>query len=108
MQFSPEEATKYAGPTVEGEANDQGPKYPWGLCIDLNDETLAKLGITELPASGSQMMLAASVIVNSTGQEDRLGGEKEIRMTLQITAMALSAPVADVEERAAAKLWPGS
>jgi hypothetical protein len=110
MAMTVEEAAEYAGgaPVASGEANDQGPKYPWGLCVDLNDDSMAKLGITELPAAGSQMMLAAAVIVNSTGAEERLGGEKEIRMTLQITDMALSAPVADIEERAAAKLWPTS
>lgn len=110
MAMTAEEAAEYAGgaPVASGEADDKGPKYPWGLCVDLNDESLAKLGITELPAAGSQMMLAASVTVNSTGQEDRLGGEKEIRMTLQITDMSLSAPVDDVNERAASKLWPAS
>lgn len=108
MAMTAEEAAEYAGgcPTPAGTDPDL-PKFPWGLCIDLSDESLAKLGITELPPAGTEMMLAASVQVDTTGSSERIGEGREIRMSLQITAMALSAPVADVEERAAAKLWPG-
>lgn len=107
MAMTAEEAAEYAGGApVAGSSDPDLPKFPWGLCVDLSDESLAKLGITELPAAGSEMMLAAMCQVETTGQSERIGEGREIRMTLQITAMALSAPVASLEERAAAKLWP--
>lgn len=69
-------------------SDDGGPKYPYGLSINLDDETLAKLGITTLPAVGAVMQLTASVEVTSTSQYERQD-EKEININLQITAMEL-------------------
>lgn len=67
-------------------------KYPYGLCIHLDDDTLQKLGITTPPPAGASMLLQAQVMVTSTGSEVMLGGEVEGRLTLQITDMELSMP----------------
>lgn len=71
-------------------SDDGGPKYPYGLSINLDDEALAKLGITTLPAVGTKMVLQAMVEVTSTSQYERQD-EKEININLQITDMELGA-----------------
>jgi hypothetical protein len=85
MQMSAEEAKEETDPSP-----DDAPRYPWGLCIDLDDDALAKLGITTLPAVGSTMTLQASVTVSRTGAYQTQGSEKEMSLGLQITDMALS------------------
>lgn len=75
--------------------SDGGPKYPWGLAIYLDDETLAKLGITTPPDVGSKMQLMATVEVTGNSQRQTQEG-KDVSVDLQITAMELtgSAPSA--------------
>lgn len=67
-----------------------GPAYPWGLCIHLDTETLTKLGFTEPPAVGSELMLSAKVLVTSVGMNQQQDGDKEQRAELQITDMELA------------------
>lgn len=77
------------------------PKYPWGLSIDLNDATLGKLGITELPAVGAKMRLMAEVeVTRVSAHQDQGGTEKSVG--LQITSMAIEPPAKDT----AAVLYP--
>lgn len=88
MQMSAEEAKEYAtGEIKPGDA----PKYPYGLCLYLDDDTLAKLGLTEPPAVGSELVLSAKVVVTSMGISQQQDGDKEQRCELQITDMALEA-----------------
>lgn len=65
------------------------PRYPWGLSINLDNDTLAKLGITDLPEAGAEMSIIANAKVESTGEDERADGKKNRRMTLQITEMAI-------------------
>lgn len=85
MKLSPAEAK---AETMLAEANE-APEYPYGLSICLDDEVLAKLGITEMPAIGSTFMLTARVEVCSTSQyQNQDGADKS--MSLQITDMELA------------------
>ncbi|KAG2171874.1 hypothetical protein INT44_002519 [Umbelopsis vinacea] len=70
-------------------AEDQ-PAYPYGLSICLDDETLAKLGITELPKVGTVMQLTALVEVCSVSQYENQDGADN-SLSLQITDMELAA-----------------
>lgn len=70
---------------VEGDA----PKYPWGLALYLDDETLAKLGIANLPDVGGKMQLMATVEVTGNSQRQTQEG-KSVSLDLQITAMELT------------------
>jgi hypothetical protein len=90
MAFTAEEAKEYAPVPLPDAGN--APKYPWGLCLELNDEALAKLGITELPKVGSTLLLQAHVQVVSIGESQQIDNDKESRASLQITEMALGAP----------------
>lgn len=72
------------------EVENEGEMYPWGLCIDLNDESLKKLGITQLPQVGATYMLTASVKVKTTHQSRSADDKDRSSMELQITDMALA------------------
>lgn len=85
MQMSKEEAKEYTNPEPA-----DAPKYPWGLCISLDDDSLTKLGMTAPPAVGTQMQVTALVTVTSCGMNQTQGGEAESRCELQITDMELS------------------
>jgi hypothetical protein len=71
-----------------GDDDDQ-PAYPYGLTIQLCDEVLAKLGITDLPPVGTVMQLTALVEVCSVSQYENQDGA-ENNMSLQITDMELA------------------
>lgn len=67
------------------------PEYPYGLAINLDNETLAKLGITDLPAIDTDMKLVALVCVTSVSQNETQGeGEPYRSVTLQIEQMELT------------------
>jgi hypothetical protein len=87
MKLTPAEAK---ADTMLGEpAESDLPKYPYGLSICLDDETLAKLGITELPKVGTVMQLTALVEVCSVSQYENQDGADN-SLSLQITDMELA------------------
>lgn len=87
MQMSKEAAAEYSGATPSA---DNAPKYPYGLCLCLNDDAMKKLGLTTLPAVGSKMTLSAVVVVTSVGSSQQQDGDAEVRADLQITDMELA------------------
>lgn len=93
MKLSKKEAGEYTGATPADPGD--GPAYPYGLCIYLDTETLAKLGYTEPPAVGSELKLVANVTVTSTGVDQQQDGDKRSRCDLQITDMELHSPGPD-------------
>jgi hypothetical protein len=82
-------AAEAKGETMLGCDDDDQPAYPYGLTIQLDDETLAKLGITDLPPVGTVMQLTALVEVCSVSQYENQDGA-ENSMSLQITDMELA------------------
>jgi hypothetical protein len=90
MKLSPTESKDAV--SCEPKPGD-GPAYPYGLCLYLNTETLGKLGFTDPPAVGSELVLHAKVVVTSVGMDQQQDGDKQQRADLQITDMELaSAP----------------
>lgn len=105
MAMTAEEAAEYGGPVAVAGDAPEGPKYPYGLTLCLNDDCLAKLGITELPKVGTELLIMAKVRITGVRSSERQGGDKEDDVDLQITDMALSAPVKEVDAQA---LYPNS
>lgn len=77
---------KYSGSSI---ATD-GPSYPYGLSISLDDESLEKLevDVTDL-AVGSTMVVVAKVKVSSVSSNQSDGGPSRQSVSLQITEMCL-------------------
>lgn len=88
MTMSDKEAKEEYG-TVSPADDADLPKYPYGLTINLDDESMAKLGITALPTVGTAMTLTARVEVCGTSQYADRKGKADTSMSLQITAMEL-------------------
>lgn len=86
---------RYAEPSVAADR----PMYPWGLSVNLDTETLEKLGLADdLPEVGSMMKLEAKVDVVSVSENETAGGGKSCSVSLQITDLGLSAPKEPAEK----------
>lgn len=91
MELSPTEAKQ------ESACEPEPPKYPWGLCIDLNEDSLQKLGIDTLPELGTTMTIVAKAEVQSASSSQYQGDEKpRMNLSLQITDMAIAPAAKDV------------
>lgn len=93
MAKSPSEIKKDM-PSLPASSKASVPTYPYGLCISLNEEDLAKLGMDagELPKNGDMIHLAAMAKVTSVSTNqitDDGGATKDCcRVELQITHLA--------------------
>ena len=65
------------------------PDYPWGTRLNLDEDQIAALGITSLPAAGAPVGVEAVATVISVSEEQR-DGKTFRRMELQITDLALA------------------
>jgi hypothetical protein len=83
------EANDYSTP------KDGGPEYPWGLEIRLEDDELAKLGVTGLPDVGGEYHLTVVAMVKSASQTSMANGKTDRCVCLQITMIGV-----DLEESA--------
>lgn len=79
------------------EKMEQGPavpmcghqEYPYGLRINLDHESLEKLGLSKLPEVGSELMIMAKVQVVGTNESESIEGGEYNNLSLQITDMKL-------------------
>lgn len=67
------------------------PEYPYGLKLQIDPETYAKLGLKDAPQIGQKLILLAAVEVCGGYEEDQKGDVKGYSMTLQIEQMELKA-----------------
>ncbi len=72
---------------MPGEVEADEPRYPYGLCIRLGKDELAKLGITTLPTVGVEMNLMARATVKSVSSYETQGEGADMSVELQITDM---------------------
>jgi len=94
LAMTADEAKKEYG--CEPSDTDSLPKYPYGLSIYLDDDTLKKLGITDLPKVGTSMPATITVTVTGTSQRATQSGKEGENMRtcvdLQITDMDITMP----------------
>lgn len=100
MENSPEAAQEQTQPSVA-----DGPKYPWGLCITLSDDSLDKLGVKTLPSTGTEVTLVAKATVTATRENQTEGEGTKASMDLQITDMQIDGLDKDLFGRAAEMLY---
>lgn len=100
MALSPKEAKAEAA--VVEPAESSSPKYPWNLCLCLQEEQLAKLNLKALPAVGEMIHLFALAKVTSITSNERQGSdgaaETDRRVELQITHLAVESEDAENAE----------
>lgn len=77
--------------------------YPWGLCIELNNETLTKLKATPQSA-GTEVMITAKAIIRSTSTRETEDGMQH-NASLQITDMAIGPASGEQAKTAAETLY---
>lgn len=70
-------------------AAEDAPRYPYGMSLHLDEDTLSKLGIDKLPDVDSPLMLVAKVAVSSVNSNASTGGEKRRSVSLQVTDLGL-------------------
>lgn len=86
MKQSAEEAAEAVSNSVSNDA----PEYPYGLSLSLDEESLAKLGMTQPPAVGTKFQITANITVRSASSYQSQDGESEATSTWQITDMEVS------------------
>lgn len=90
----------YQGESGETKTRDD---YPWGLCINLDNETLKKLGASPQPV-GTEVMITAKAIVKSMStREDGEGVRHDA--SLQITDMGIAPAPGEQTKTAAETLY---
>lgn len=91
MKMSKEEAKKngMAVETSPGKA-DNGPKYPWGLEISLENDVLDKLGINiDTARIGKEYTISAVCETTSISENESKNGSSYKTIRLQIKKMSV-------------------
>ena len=79
--------------------------YPWGLCINLDNETLKKLGASPQPVGTEVMITAKATIKSMSTRDDGTGARHDA--SLQITDMAMSPASGEPQKTTAQTLYGG-
>jgi len=69
----------------------EGNDYPYGLTVDLDHDSMKKLGMHTLPKAGSKLHIHAEAHVKSVRDNQRAGGKRERGMSLELRKMAIAA-----------------
>lgn len=92
LALTPAEAKDtYLGCAPCDAGEDNGPKYPWGTELNLEDDSLKKLGIEKLPEVGEVVNIMAQAKVTRVSASESQSGARR-SLALQITDMAVDNP----------------
>jgi len=83
-----------------------GPDYPYGLCLSLDDSELKKLGVDTLPEVGDELTINAVCKVTRVSASASEKSDKQRSVELQITHMDSLAPDEEPKKSAAKTLYP--
>lgn len=95
MKMTKKEAKDLYGPQPEAVTSGKsvGPKYPYGLEVRLEKESMKKLGISVEGLKAGQMVdVVAKAKVVSIRTSDSADGGKDNSVELLLTKMAVTAP----------------
>lgn len=83
---------------------ENAPKYPYGLSLHLDNETIKKLGIA-IPEGGAQLHIEAIAKVTSVSSHEEVDGDKRCNLQLQITDMTVTPEQGAAKSDMAKKLY---
>ena len=95
MELSKKETKESGAPTLVTDSD--GPRYPYGLEIRLENETLKKLGMS-LPKVGAYVKVRAECCVTSVSENESKGGKVQRSVSLQIERLAVDDEPQTMEE----------
>ena len=67
------------------------PSYPHGIRLELDEETVAKLGLTDVPEVGDMMNVIGRAEVITVRKEEGRGDDHSFSITLQLQELDVSA-----------------
>ncbi len=82
------ELTKKERSSREETVLSEAPTFPFGLSVHLDEDSLEKLNVKELPEVGTEFEMVATVKVTSVSENETDEGTRR-SVALQITDMAL-------------------
>ena len=77
---------------------DKGPQFPFGLSINLDNDSLKKLGM-DMPDIGDKKVMVAKIEVTSVSARKQKGESDHKHVELQITHMAIENAPNSAEEK---------
>jgi hypothetical protein len=89
MALSKKESNGPEACPVSSPDKDNGPRFPFCLEIRLDQHTLEKLGMTELPEVGERFRVRAEACVTSVSSNEFKKGAKDRTVCLQIERLAV-------------------
>lgn len=81
--------SKKAAKDSTAEVASDSPRYPYGLDLDLDTESLAKLGIKDLPKVGTAMKVTAIGVVTAARTNERVEGKQDRNITIQMQKLSV-------------------
>ncbi len=64
--------------------DEKGPRYPYGLAINLNSDSLKKLGFSKLPAVGTEMrVVGVGRITRASENRSQRGVDRDVNIQLE-------------------------
>jgi hypothetical protein len=87
MKKSKAEVKKEKSGSCCGPIGYDSDAYPYGLRLDINDDSLDKLGMDDLPKVGKTVKIVAEAEVQSASESTSASGKSHRSVGLQITKM---------------------